>query len=94
MKFGLMLLKTQTVNFHLSQAFGSILILDQNETTCECILSQSIPPSLRHGNRHDALTEAYNAGLMVMKENGVSLDAIQRLVWDEKWQQYREDYTR
>jgi ABC-type amino acid transport substrate-binding protein len=90
MKFGLVLLKTRTINFHLSEAFGSVLILEQDDISCNFILSQPIPPSLRHGTRHDALAEAYNAALSVMKENGISQDAIQRLVWDDKSQQYRE----
>ena len=89
MKFALILLKTRTINFHLSEAFGCIVILDQTDQAIRVVGgSEEIPLSARHGYRGDALSEAYNSGVKTALAHGVPHDAIQRLAWDDSTGQY------
>ena len=89
MKHAIILLKTRTINFHLSESFGCALILEQDETACTVVSSQSIPISKRHGNRHDSLVEASNSANVLLENYEVPKDAIQRLAWDDRTRQYR-----
>jgi len=88
MKHAIILLKTRTINFHLYEAFGCVLILEQDEASCMIVSSPSIPNSKRHGYRQASLVEAANFANALLEGHEVSMDAIQRFAWDDQTRQY------
>lgn len=86
-KFAIILLNTRLIDFHLSQAYGHILIIDPmsgDTSGTICI----IKPSLNHGSRHHALMEANNNAMDTLTNEHIPHNRIQRLIWNENTSRY------